>query len=120
MSDSLLYAADEEAVVRRIKAQDAALTEPLDQHGAPAPPLTDPVEVTAHGERFTVPLTAAAPRRTPEPVAAEFDQELASAPPHIAGPLLRRASEALPGDVLDRVDVLITAERQAGTGTAAT
>ncbi|MFE6885852.1 hypothetical protein [Streptomyces sp. NPDC057702] len=125
MSDipAVPYDPDEEAVVRRLKAQEAALADLLDQRGAPAAPLAGPVMVTVHGERFTVPLTARDIRAVlPEPAVAEFDQELAGAPPHAVGPLLRRwALETLSGDgdPLDHVDVLIAAERKAAADSGA-
>ncbi|MEU5161222.1 hypothetical protein AB0G74_16670 [Streptomyces sp. NPDC020875] len=110
---------EEEAVVERIRAQQAAFAE-LDRE--PRPPVAGPVTVDVHGERFVVPLTVGDVRSA---LSAElrpvFDGEIAAASPATVGRLVRKwALEVIPGDELDRVDVLLLAERQAaGLGTAA-
>ncbi|MFE2943775.1 hypothetical protein ACFXKG_32690 [Streptomyces sp. NPDC059255] len=57
----------------------------------------------------------------PDEVRPVFDSEIDTAPPHMAGGLIRTwALEVIPGDALDRVDVLLRAEQQAyGLGTDA-
>ncbi|GAA2258696.1 hypothetical protein GCM10010232_56420 [Streptomyces amakusaensis] len=110
---------EEEAVVQRIRAQQAGFAE-LDRE--PRPDVPGPVTVDVHGERFVVPLTVGDVRAA---LSAElrplFDGEIAAAAPATVGPLVRKwALEVIPGDELDRVDVLLRAERQAaGLGTAA-
>ncbi|MFB7275444.1 hypothetical protein [Streptomyces sp. NPDC056244] len=112
--------AEEEAVVARIKAQDAAFAE-LDRQPRPYT-LRGPVRVEVHGERFEVPLTVRDVRAAlPENLRTAFDDEINGAPPAMAGRLIRKwALEVIPGDALDRVDVLLRAEQvAAGLGTAA-
>ncbi|MFI1016579.1 hypothetical protein [Streptomyces sp. NPDC020965] len=111
---------DEEAVVRRIRAQNAAFAE-LDRTPRAHPP-SGPVTVSVHGEVFTVPLTVEDVRTAlPEPLRTEFDDEIAAAPRTVAARVIRRwALETIPGDALDRVDVLLRAEQRAARpGTAA-
>ncbi|MFE4177473.1 hypothetical protein ACFRR7_36465 [Streptomyces sp. NPDC056909] len=112
--------AEEEAVVQRLKAQNDAFAE-LDRQ-----PRTyavhGPVRVKVHGETFDVPLTVKDVRAAlPEDLRAAFDGEIDAAPPAMAGRLIRKwALEAIPGDAIDRVDVLLRAEQlAAGLGTAA-
>ncbi|MFJ4921822.1 hypothetical protein [Streptomyces sp. NPDC088725] len=120
MVDPLPYDPEEEDAVQRIQAQNAGFAE-LDR----VPHLRDvngPVAVTVHGERYLVPLTVKDVRATlPEEQRVAFDEEIAAAPPGMVGRLIRRwALEVIPGDDLDRVDILLRAEQQAaGLGSAA-
>ncbi|GAA1157602.1 hypothetical protein GCM10009654_11970 [Streptomyces hebeiensis] len=121
MAESIPADPDEDDAVRRVREQNAAFAE-LDR--APAPyEVHGPVTVTVCGERFEVPLTVPDVRAAlPERLRGEFDAEFAAAPPNALGALVRKwALEVIPGDAIDRVDVLLRAEQQAagGSGTAA-
>ncbi|MFE7134734.1 hypothetical protein ACFVIM_28125 [Streptomyces sp. NPDC057638] len=116
----VLSDADEEAVVRRIQAQNDAFAA-LDSEPRTYA-IRAPVLVTVHGEQFAVPLTVKDVRRAlPGPSRDAFDEELSASPPHTLGRVIRRwALEVIPGDALDRVDVLLRAEQLAARlGTAA-
>ncbi|WP_405983294.1 hypothetical protein [Streptomyces sp. NBC_00872] len=111
---------EEEAVVARIKAQDAAFAELDRQHRTYA--VRGPIRVEVHGERYKVPLTVRDVRAAlPAELRTAFDDEIDGAPPAVTGRLIRKwALETIPGDAIDRVDVLLRAEQlAAGLGTAA-
>ncbi|MEW1724316.1 hypothetical protein [Streptomyces sp. NPDC093109] len=112
--------AEEEAVVRRIRDQNDAFAE-LDRMPR-THTVQGPVSVVVHGERFVVPLTVKDVRAAlADELRPVFDSEIDTAPPNMAGRLIRKwALEVIPGDAIDRVDVLLRAEQRAyGLGTAA-
>ncbi|WP_372412349.1 hypothetical protein [Streptomyces luteireticuli] len=115
----LPYDLDEEAVVRRITAQKAAFAE-LDGEQR-VYRISGPVRVRFGGEDFDVPLTAKDVRAA---LGSErrgvFDEEFSAAGPGAVGSVIRKwALELIPGDELDRVDILLQAERQASAVPAA-
>ncbi|MFK0047784.1 hypothetical protein ACIQU4_27610 [Streptomyces sp. NPDC090741] len=115
----LPYDLDEEALVRRITAQREALAQ-LDSEPR-AYNISGPVRVNYAGEVFDVPLTLKDVRAALDAgLRAAFDDEISAAGPSTAGAVIRKwALEVIPGDELDRVDVLIEAERQANESAAA-
>ncbi|KIF72764.1 hypothetical protein QR77_41565 [Streptomyces sp. 150FB] len=122
MAEPTLHEPDpeEEATVRRLQAQNEAFAE-LDRQSRPRT-VPGPVTVAVHGEWFVVPLTVKDVRTAlPDELRAEFEAEIDAAPPNMVGRLIRKwALEVIPGDAIDRVDVLLRAEQQAaGIGTAA-
>ncbi|MEU6482813.1 hypothetical protein [Streptomyces sp. NPDC046887] len=104
---------DEEALVERINAQKAAFAE-LDGE-ARVYEVSGPVRVTYGGEEFDVPLTVRDVRAALDAERrAAFEAEVSGAGPGTVGAVVRKwALEVIPGDELDRVDVLLQAERSA-------
>ncbi|GAA0452188.1 hypothetical protein [Streptomyces olivaceiscleroticus] len=106
--------AEEEAVVEWIREQQAELAR-LDR-ARRTYALNGPVDVTREGVTVAVPLTVQDVRATlSADDAAEFDQEIQAAGASAAAAVTRKwALQALPGnDALDRVELLLLAERRA-------
>ncbi|MFI5618071.1 hypothetical protein [Streptomyces sp. NPDC051567] len=106
--------------MRRVRAQDGAFAA-LDRE-AGAHRVSGPVEVEFGGETFQVPLTVKDVRAAlGEEDRTVFDREISAAAPNTIGRLLRRwALVVIPGDELDRRDVLLLAEQRAtGAGVSA-
>ncbi|MEV0037818.1 hypothetical protein [Streptomyces sp. NPDC050804] len=81
--------AEEEAVVARIQAQDAAFAELDRQHRTYA--VRGPIRVEVHGERYEVPLTVRDVRAAlPAELRTAFDDEIDGAPPAVTGRLIRK------------------------------
>ncbi|MCS0638677.1 hypothetical protein NX801_24080 [Streptomyces sp. LP05-1] len=106
---------EEEALVERIRAQQAVLARLAGAPQGPAP--AGPVAVEYGGETFQVPLAVRDVRAAlPAEARDGFDQELAAAAPAQAGPVVRKwiLEHLLVGDELDRVDVLLAAKERPG------